>query len=42
MQQTKGKRMTGEGLLGGKTVEDDDRRERGHSVQQANGKRVMR
>ena len=29
MQQTKGKRVSGEGLPGGKTVKVDDRRERG-------------
>ena len=32
MQQKRGKRVSGEGLPGGKTVEVDDRRERGHSV----------
>ena len=37
MQQRRGKRVSGEGLPGGKTVETDDRRERGHIVQQANG-----
>ena len=34
MQQKKGKRVSGEGLPGGKTVKVDDRRERGHSVRQ--------
>ena len=36
MQQKRGKRVSGEGLPGGKTVKVDDRRERGHtsSVQQ--------
>ena len=36
MQQKRGKRVSGEGLLGGKTVKVDDMRERGHtsSVQQ--------
>ena len=29
MQQRRGKRVSGEGLPGGKTVEADDRRERG-------------
>ena len=33
--------MSGEGLPGGKTVDVDDRRERGHNVQQGNGKRVI-
>ena len=32
MQQKKGKRVSGEGLPGGKTVEVNDRREKGHSV----------
>ena len=34
MQQKKGKRVSGEGLPGGRTVKVDDRRERGHSVRQ--------
>ena len=34
MQQKRGKRVSGEGLPGGKTVKVDDRRERGHSVWQ--------
>ena len=34
MQQKKGKQVSGEGVPGGKTVEADDRRERGHSVRQ--------
>ena len=34
MQQKRGKRVSGEGLPGGKTVKVDDRRERGHSVRQ--------
>ena len=34
MQQKKGKRVSGEGLPGGKIVKVDDRRERGHSVRQ--------
>ena len=34
MQQKIGKRVSGEGLPGGKTVKIDDRRERGHSVRQ--------
>ena len=34
MQQKKGKRVSGEGLPGGKTVEVNDRRERGHNVHQ--------
>ena len=34
MQQKRGKRVSGEGLPGGKTVEVNDRRERGHSMQQ--------
>ena len=36
MQQMRGKRGSGDGLPGGKTVKVDDRRERGHtsSVQQ--------
>ena len=34
MQQTKGKRVSGEGLQGGKTVKVDDRREWGNSVRQ--------
>ena len=36
MQQKRGKRVSGEGLPGGKTVKVDDMRERGHtsSVQQ--------
>ena len=33
-QQKKGKWVSGEGLLGDKTVKVDDRRERGHSVHQ--------
>ena len=32
MQQKKGKRVSGEGLPGGKTAKVNDRRERGHSV----------
>ena len=32
MQQKRGKRVSGEGLPGGKTVKVDDRRERGQSV----------
>ena len=34
MQQKRGKRVSGEGLPGGKTVKVDDRRERGHRVRQ--------
>ena len=34
MQQQKLKRLSGEGLPDGKTVEVNDRRERGHSVRQ--------
>ena len=34
MQKKKGKRVSGEGLPGGKTIEVDDRREREHSVRQ--------
>ena len=34
MQQKKGKRVSGEGLPGGTTVEVNDRRERGHSLRQ--------
>ena len=34
MQQKIGKRVSGEGLPGGKTVKIDDRRERGHRVRQ--------
>ena len=34
MQQKKGKRVSGEGLPGGKTGEVNDRRERGHSERQ--------
>ena len=34
MQQKKGKRVSGEGMPGGKIVKVDDRRERGHSVRQ--------
>ena len=34
MQQKKGKRVSEEGLPGGKTAEVDDRRESGHSVRQ--------
>ena len=34
MQQKRGKRLSVEGLPGGKTVKVDDRRERGHSVRQ--------
>ena len=34
MQKKKGKRVSGEGLPGGKTVNVDGRRERGHSVRQ--------
>ena len=34
MQQKKGKRVSGEGVPGGKIVKVDDRRERGHSVRQ--------
>ena len=34
MQQKRGKRVSGEGLPGGKIVKVDDRRERGHSVRQ--------
>ena len=34
MQQKRGKRVSGEGWPGGKTVKVDDRRERGHSVRQ--------
>ena len=34
VQQKKGKRVSAEVLPGGKTVEVDDRRERGHNVRQ--------
>ena len=34
MQQKRGKRVSGEGLPGGKRVKVDDRRERGHNVRQ--------
>ena len=34
MQQKKDKRVSGEGVPGGKIVKVDDRRERGHSVRQ--------
>ena len=34
MQQKRGKRVSGEGLPGGKTVGVNDRRDRGHSMQQ--------
>ena len=34
MQQKKGKRVSGEGLSGGKTVQVNDRRERERSVRQ--------
>ena len=35
VQQKEDKRVSEEGLSGGKTVKVDDERERGHSVQQA-------
>ena len=41
MQQKRCKWVNGDGLPGGKAVHVGVRREMGHSVQQANGKRVV-